>query len=205
MLQIYKKDGEYYISTRHDPFYFLFIKVIILFDKIHFRENEQILGYSLRILGNVCECSDEKTQKVLEEGFVKELKNLLSHHSTKIRKDAVWIISNIAVGSQNHIESLIEENIFIKLKELVKSDYNIIRKEAMWAICNLSNIRNPYYAEVLIEQEYLEILIHILQHTNPKYIVIALEAITNMLELENLFYNVIYFISEYFSVRTITR
>ncbi len=162
---------------------FLIIKLI--------RDKDEILAYSLRILGNVCFCSDEITQKVLNEGFVKELSRLLSHHSTSIRKDAVWIISNIAVGSQNQIESLIEENLYLQLKDMVKRDFNIIRKEAMWAICNLTNIRNPYYAEILIEQGILDSLIQFIKQSNPKFVAIALEAISNFLELESIFYNVI--------------
>ncbi len=146
---------------------------------------------SLRILGNFCFCSDDITQKVIDEGFVKELKRLLSHHSSSIRKDAVWTISNIAVGSQNQIECLVEENLFLLLKDMAKRDFNIIRKEAIWAICNLTNIRNPYYAENLIEQGILESLIQFLKQPNAKFVAISLEAISNFLELESIFHNVI--------------
>jgi hypothetical protein len=107
------------------------------------------LEYSLRILGNVCICSHKITQKVIDEGLIKELHTLLSHNSISIRKDTVWIVSNIAVGSHSQLESLIEENLYLQLKEIVKR--NLIKK-AMWAICNLTNVTNPYYAEVLVEQ-----------------------------------------------------
>lgn len=160
------------------------------------------MTFSLRILGNFCYCRDEITQKVIDEGLVKELKRLLSHHSTSIRKDAVWTISNIAVGSQNQIECLVEENIFSLLKDMAKREFNIIRKEAIWAICNLTNIRNPYHAETLIEQGILESLINFLKQPNPKFVVISLEAITNFLELESIFHNVkIYIIYKFYTIR----
>ena len=148
------------------------------------------MKYSLRILGNVCFCSNKITQKVIDIGLIKELHILLSHHSISIRKDAVWIVSNIAVGSQSQLESLIEENLYLQLKEIVKKDFNNVRKEAMWAICNLTNVTNPKYAEVLVEQGVLDDIFDFIQQQHPKFIAIALEATSNLLQLENLFYNV---------------
>ncbi len=148
------------------------------------------MKYSLRILGNICFCSNKITQKVIDEGLIKELHTLISHNSISIRKDAVWIVSNIAVGSPSQLESLIEENLYLQLKEIVKRDFNNVRKEAMWAICNLTNVTNPYYAEVLVEQGILDDVMDFIQQQNPKFIAIALEAILNLLQLENLFYKV---------------
>lgn len=114
-----------------------------------------------------------------------------------MRLEAVWIVSNIAVGSQSQIESIIEENIFPTLKLIFEKDVSKIRREAIWAICRLSNNKNPYHAEILIEQGIIEVLFKILDSSNlknSKWILLALNAIKNLLELESIFFMVRIFI-----------
>jgi hypothetical protein len=94
------------------------------------------------------------------------------------------VVSNIAVGSQSQLESLIEENLYLHIKEIVKRN---LRKKAMWAICNLTNVTNPYYADVLVEQGILDDVMYFIQQQNQKFIAFALEAILNLLQIENTF------------------
>jgi hypothetical protein len=149
---------------------------------------ENILLYSLRIIGDICTCNDSKTQKVLDEGLVKILKRFMTSPNVALRKDAVWIISNIAVGTQYQIQGLIEVDIFPILRNIISRDVTIIKKEAIWAICGLSNNKNPYHAEILIEQGIIEVLYGFLSNSNPRFIILSLEAIMNFLEIDNFFY-----------------
>lgn len=150
--------------------------------------SEQTTLYTLRIIGDICTCSDTKTQKVLDEGLIKFLKRFMTSSNAALRKDSVWIISNISVGTQYQIQGLIEEDVFLILKNILARDISIIKKEAIWAICGLSNNKNPYHAEILIEQGIIEVLYDFLSNSNPRFIILSLEAIVNFLEIDNIFY-----------------
>jgi hypothetical protein len=101
------------------------------------------------------------------------------------------MVSNILAGTQEQIETVITDGFFSILKDVFFNDVNSVKKEAVWAICNLANNKNPYFAEILVEEGIIEILCRFLFHKDPKTVIISLEAIEAFIEIDSMFFQTV--------------
>lgn len=144
-------------------------------------ENPKIIISCLRIMGNITLGNANQNQKLLELGILDKLKYYLYFQSQNIRKESAYILSNLAAGTQKQIETLIDNNFLQILYKTFQKDNPPVKKEALFAIANLTGIESDVYMEKLIKDGILIILSECIKSKDDKFIIICLEALSNVL------------------------
>jgi hypothetical protein len=138
---------------------------------------------ALRVVGNVVTGDEAPTQAVLNSRALFPLQALLNHPRKAIVKEACWTISNIMAGTDAQIQAVIDEGIVPMLVECMNTTKElVIRKEACWAISNASTGGTDRQKMYLVSAGVVPPLCRMLEVKDPRAVVVALEALRNLLE-----------------------
>jgi hypothetical protein len=145
---------------------------------------DNVLRPIMRGVGNMTTGDDEQTQKLIDAGLLDKLKVLITQGKKFARKDALWCLSNITAGNRAQCLSVLRHSLLLDLVLAMKDCDLELRKEAMWALANL--VTSIAYEEVkeLVEMGVLETINESLQYKDPGLLLVALEAVSNILEAE---------------------
>ena len=170
----------------------------ILIDYLEAESDSQKL-FSLRILGNICTGSADDTKFVVTDKFIDILKYFLDdpNFSYTFKKEVLWIISNLSIDSPVYIKSFIDKGFYLIFIKIFTYEIAELKKEAIWAVCNLTNHLDPYTLNYLINNQLIEILFKIIQTSTPRYVLIGLEAIQNLLAIDEMFTKVNFYSNNY--------
>jgi len=138
---------------------------------------------ALRTIGNIVTGDDNQTQAMLQCGVLSPLLQLLSHSKKSIRKESCWTISNITAGSKAQIQEVINHGLVPPIVHLLGTADAEIKKEAAWAISNATAGGSPGQIEYLVECQCIKPLCDLLVTSDQKMIVVALDAIENILRV----------------------
>lgn len=141
---------------------------------------------ALRAVGNIVTGDDHQTQVILQSGALPFLLQLMSHSKKAIRKESCWTISNITAGNREQIQQVINDGLIPPVIHLLQTADFDIKKEAAWAISNATSGGSPQQVEYLIECGAIKPMVDLLTVTDAKIIVVALEAMENMLKVGKL-------------------
>lgn len=138
---------------------------------------------ALRTIGNIVTGDDVQTQIVINVSVLSCLLALLSSGKKGIRKEACWTISNITAGNRTQINAVIEARIIPRLIQLLKTSDFDIKKEAAWALSNATSGGSPEQIRYMVDQGLIEPLLDLLQASEPRVVLVALEALDNLLRV----------------------
>ena len=137
-----------------------------------------------KIVGNITNGDDFDTDKIINQGFLKDLCVLLCIDDDMCKREICWILSNIAAGTACQIGSLLNEpNLFDNLVNLLYKSKKEIQREALWAICNMTKNCNKEQLNYLIQNNIFGVFKEFLgMDKDEKMVILILEAIPNMLD-----------------------
>jgi hypothetical protein len=138
---------------------------------------------ALRTVGNIVTGDDYQTQVVINVSVLPCLNALLNSPKKGIKKEACWTISNITAGNRVQIQSVIESGIIPRLIALLKNSDFDIRKEAAWALSNATSGGSPDQIRYMVDQNLIEPMCELLQCTDTRIILVALEGLENLLKV----------------------
>eukprot|EP01026_Neomeris_dumetosa_P027322 TRINITY_DN2221_c0_g1_i7.p1 TRINITY_DN2221_c0_g1~~TRINITY_DN2221_c0_g1_i7.p1 ORF type:complete len:540 (-),score=70.83 TRINITY_DN2221_c0_g1_i7:804-2423(-) len=146
--------------------------------------SNSVLVPALRTIGNIVTGDDSQTQIVINCGVLAPLLELLQTSFKKsIKKEACWTVSNITAGTTDQIQAVIEAGIVPPVIELMSVAEFDIKKEAAWCISNATSGGRPDQIEYMVQQGCIKPLCDLLCCNEARVIVVALEALKNILEL----------------------
>jgi len=137
---------------------------------------------SLRMVGNIVTGDDTQTQAIINSSVLPSLLTLLSSVRKTIRKEACWTISNITAGNRNQVQAVIDANIIPRLIYLLKNSEFDIKKEAAWALSNATSSGSYDHIKCLVECNVIDPMCDLLTSTDPKIVLVGLEALDNILK-----------------------
>jgi len=143
-------------------------------------ESNQVKTPALRTIGNIVTGDEMQTQIALNCGAVDALFLLLGNDRSRSRKEACWTLSNITAGNTDQIQLVIEANCFPRLIEILRTDAFDVKKEACWAIANAVGGGKPSQLSYFVGLDILGSLFDILSCADDKIVMVALEAIENI-------------------------
>lgn len=143
--------------------------------------NHTIQTPALRTLGNIVTGNDEQTQAVIDAGGLAAIGALLSHQRKTLRKEAAWAISNITAGNKQQTHMVIQQGLIGPLIALLTNAEFEVKKEAAWAISNATTWRVPEHIHVIVQFGAIRPLCDLLKVDDPKIIMVALDALENIL------------------------
>jgi HEAT repeat protein len=138
---------------------------------------------ALRSVGNIVTGDDHQTEAILACNPLPFLVGLLSHKKKNVRKEACWTISNITAGNETQIQLVLDANLIPPLVCLLREAEFDIQKEAAWAISNATSGGSSKQNRFLVQQGALPALCNLFSCTDPKVVMVALEAIDNILKV----------------------
>lgn len=138
---------------------------------------------ALRCIGNIVTGDDKQTAAVLTHNPLPYLVGLMSHRKKGIKKEACWTVSNITAGSAEQIQMVLDANLVPPLVMLLREGEFDIQKEAAWAISNATSGGTSKQIRFLVEQGAIPALVKLLDCSDPKIIMVALEGIENILKV----------------------
>lgn len=145
--------------------------------------NTSVQVPALRCIGNIVTGDDRQTNAVLEQQPLGSLLGLLNHRKKNIRKESCWTISNITAGSAEQIQTVVDANLIPPLVSLLRDAEFDIQKEAAWAISNATSGGNGKQIRFLVTQGAVPALCKLLECSDPKIVMVALEGIENILKV----------------------
>ena len=139
---------------------------------------------ALRTVGNIVTGDDQQTQSMVDGGALQRFVGLLASNNKKtVRKETCWAISNVNGGTKAQIQSVFEAGLIPPVLEaLTNADFDV-KKEAAWAISNATCGQVPEHIAYLVEQNALKSLSDLLEAQDARIIVVALDAIDNILKV----------------------
>ena len=150
-------------------------------------ENEDIIFYSLKIVGNFAMKEDSFfTQKIIELNVLDGLKKTLNkEYKENIRIESSFTISNIAAGTQEQIMNLYQNNFDVLLIDIIENEEESkIKTNCLWALYNFSCIKNGQYLEDLIKKGLMRIIIGRFKKDEGDVLSCSLEALDNLFKYE---------------------
>jgi hypothetical protein len=137
---------------------------------------------SLRMVGNIVTGDDLQTQVIINASVLPSLLSLLSSVRKTIRKEACWTLSNITAGNRNQVQAVIDANIIPRLIYLLKNSDFDIKKEAAWALSNATSSGTYDHIKYLVDCNVIDPMCDLLTATDPKIVLVGLEALDNILK-----------------------
>lgn len=136
-----------------------------------------------KIVGNITNGDDFDTSRVVDQGFLKDLCLMLQVPNDMCQREICWILSNISAGTSVQIATILNEpNLFDNLVGLIYNAKEEIQREALWAICNMTKNAHPEQLHYLVQYNIFGVFKEFLgMDTDPKMIILVLEAIPNLL------------------------
>ena len=141
---------------------------------------------ALRTIGNIVTGDDLQTQIILNVSALPCLLGLLASPKKGIKKEACWTISNITAGNKTQIQAVLDANLMPPLIQLLANAEWDIKKEAAWAISNATSGGTPDQLRYLVKHGCIKPLCDLLTCNDPRIIIVALEAIENILKIGDL-------------------
>lgn len=138
---------------------------------------------ALRTVGNIVTGDDLQTQVVLQSSALPCLLSMLVDTKKAIRKEACWTISNITAGNAQQIQAVIDANIIPPLVNILRNAQFDVQKEAAWAISNATSGGDDEQTRYLVNQGVLPPLCELFKCSDPKMIMVAMEAVENILKV----------------------
>lgn len=138
---------------------------------------------AIRTIGNVVTGNDMQTQTVINAGALSAMHFLLAHPKRSIRKETCWTLSNIAAGTPDQIQAIINANLFPSIMKAMLAAEFEVKKEAVWTVANATSGGTKEQIRYLVEIGVLNPLVELLSLYDAKIVVVALEAITNVLQV----------------------
>jgi hypothetical protein len=138
---------------------------------------------ALRMVGNIVTGDDVQTQVILNVSVLPCLLALLSSARKTIRKESCWTISNITAGNRSQVQAVIDAQIIPKLVTLLQTSDFDIKKEAAWALSNATSCGSPEQIRYLVDCNIIEPMCALLVHSDPRIILVGLEALENILKV----------------------
>jgi hypothetical protein len=145
--------------------------------------NDNVKTPALRTAGNIVTGDDLQTQAMLNCSVLPCLLAMLCDQKKGIRKEACWTISNITAGNNTQIQHVIDANIIPPLVSILRSAHFDIQREAAWAISNATSGGNDQQIMYLVVQGVIPPLCELFQCSDPKMIMVAMDAIENILQV----------------------
>jgi len=142
-----------------------------------------VLTPALRLVGNVVTGDDQQTQLMINNYVLPSLLALMKSSRKGIRKESCWTISNITAGNKLQVQAVIDARIFPRLIELVSQADFDIKKEAAWAISNATSCGSPEQIRHLVSIGTIEPMCELLINPDPRMVLVALEALENILKI----------------------
>ncbi|KAK8636080.1 hypothetical protein V6N13_004790 [Hibiscus sabdariffa] len=129
-----------------------------------------------------CYGDDMQTQCIINHQVLPCPLNLLTNnYKNIIKRNACWTISSITTRNVNHIQAVIDDGIIAPLVYLLRSSELEIGKEIAWAISNATFSTSIEQKEFLVGEGCL-ILCDLLLCSDPRIVIICLEALENILK-----------------------
>lgn len=150
-------------------------------------ENNDLIYYSLRIIGNFAMMEDSQyTDKILEMNVLEILKKFLDkQYIEKIRKESTFTLSNIAAGTQEQIIKLFKSDVFPILSDIItKEPESDIKNNCLWTIYNFSCLKNKKYLDNLVEGGIMKIIIDRFNIDTGNVLCCSLEALDNIMKFD---------------------
>jgi len=146
-------------------------------------QNQQVCTPALRAVGNIVTGDETQTQAILDcaPPAVARLRAFLDSSRRGVRKEACWVASNIAAGTGLQIQALIDAAVFPAMIKLMSTGEFEIKREICWAISNAVSGGTPQQINYLVKCGCFKPLCEILQSSEAKVVLVALEAIENIL------------------------
>jgi importin subunit alpha-1 len=127
---------------------------------------------------------DKQTQVVLDHGVLPHLLRLLMNpYKNRIKKEACWTISNITAGNKDQIQEVLDANLVPPLIQLLDTAEFDIKREAAWALINATTGGTPAQIRYLVGQGCIKPMCDLLTCSEPRVVILALEALENILEV----------------------
>jgi hypothetical protein len=145
----------------------------------------ELIVPALRTLGNIVTGTDAQTQLVLDTpNMLTGINKVLGHTKKNIRKEACWLLSNVAAGSRSQISQLICTSSLVQsvLNQMSDSTEWDVRKEASWVICNIASGGSKEQIHQIVEYGCIRSLCDLLSVGDAKVLMLAMEAIENVLK-----------------------
>jgi len=146
-------------------------------------KSDNVKTPALRTVGNIVTGDDLQTQIVLNFNALPCLLSMLVDQKKGIRKEACWTISNITAGNPSQIQAVIDANIIPPLVSILRNAVFDIQKEAAWAISNATSGGEDQQIRYLVNQGVIPPLCDLFTCPDPKMIMVAMEAIENILRV----------------------
>lgn len=138
---------------------------------------------AIRIIGNIATGNDRQTQMIISSGALQSMHFLLQHPKRAIRKETCWTLSNVCAGHRDQIQAVINANLFPNILRCTQAPELEVKKEAVWCIANTASGGTKEQIRYMVSVGVIGPLCELLQIFDPKIITVALEALTNILEL----------------------
>ena len=138
---------------------------------------------AIRTIGNIATGNDRQTQVIINCGALTPMTFLLAHPKRAVRKETCWTVSNITAGHRDQVQAVINANIFPSILNCMRAPEFEVKKEAVWAVANTTSGGSPEQMRYLLEIKVLAPLCELLGVYDPKIVVVALEALQNLLHL----------------------
>lgn len=149
------------------------------------QQGGSLLVPALRTLGNFVTGNETQTQVAIDAGLLPALVPLLSHSRKNVRKEALWVLSNVAAGTAAQLKSLCStpdllQRVLGQLSSNVEWD---CRKEAAWVTSNIATSSTREMVVRLVEQGAIPLLCDLLEVSETKIVLIALDAVEAILKV----------------------
>ncbi|XP_071819594.1 importin subunit alpha-4-like [Apostichopus japonicus] len=140
-----------------------------------------VLTPALRTIGNIVTGTDEQTQLIVDSGVLAYFGGLLEHNKANVKKEACWALSNITAGPPPQIQSVIDAKLLPALVDVLANGDFKSQKEACWALSNLTTSGTLEQIILTVQNGCLPAICGILKAEDPKILVVAMEALANIL------------------------
>mmetsp|Transcript_10907 Transcript_10907/g.16477 ORF Transcript_10907/g.16477 Transcript_10907/m.16477 type:complete len:519 (-) Transcript_10907:165-1721(-) len=138
---------------------------------------------AIRTVGNIVTGNDLQTQIVVDAGALANFHYLLGSPKRNVRKETLWTISNIAAGTPDQVAAVVNSGLMpLVIAQLSATEFEV-RKEATWVVSNIALCGQDEQAAQLLNFEVIPPLCDILCSHDSKSIMIALEALENLLKI----------------------
>ena len=138
---------------------------------------------ALRNVGNIATGNDVQTDIIINCQALGALLHMLDSTRKSIRKEACWTISNITAGTPQQIQAVIDADIIPPLIRLLSYEEFDVKKEIAWAISNATSGGSREQIKFLVAKNCIKPLCDLLDCPDPKVIVVALDALSNILRV----------------------